>query len=1397
MVMRVTLWLVAAAWLLLALGWFVLHGWIVPRIGDFRLRLETEASKALGVPVRIGQITATSAGLFPAFELTGVRLLDARGQDALRLPRVSGVLTPASLWGFGFAQLVIDQPELDVRRAVDGKIYVGGLPLSEQQPTDRAAADWVFSQRELVIRGGTVRWTDELRQAPPLALTNVDWVLQNTRHRHAMRLDATPPADWGDRFSVRGIFRQPLLSGSPGNFADWSGQLYGEFARADLSRITQYASLDSLGVKLAAGNGALRAWADVSNGKLAGGLADVALQGVDARLGSQLEALAFESVSGRVGGARRADGFNFNTENLRFRTRDGLQWPGGNLTLSHTEPEGQRPEQTELLADKLDLAALAQIASRLPLGSPTHALVKSFAPSGLVETLKARWQGPIDAPTTFAVSGRAMALSLAARPSLAGGKTATTVGTTSATTTSPGRPGLSGATVDFDMTQDGGRAQIAINRGSIDLPGVFEESRVPLDQLSTEATWKIQGRSLEAKLRNLQFANADAEGQAQVSWHTNDAPAASAVASAAALPDRRFPGVLDLQGSLSRGNGARVHRYLPLVLAEPVRHYVRDAMVEGAVSDVKFKVRGAVNHIPFSNPALGEFRVSAKVRNGQFNYVPRFLQPVDARPWPALTALNGELLFMRAALEVNGASAKVAGLAGLQVVKANARIADLTQNATVEVGLDVKGPLADALGFVNTSPLREITSLALVQTVAAGSADYRFRLSLPLSAISRSRVEGSIALPGNDVQFAPATPELANLRGVINVNEHGFSVNGAQARLLGGEVRFDGGTQPARAGDVASAETGGDLTFRAQGTVSAEGLRQVKNMDVVARLAQNASGNTAYAASLGFRKGVTEISLTSNLQGMALNLPAPLGKTAESTLPLRFENTLVAESLQPGRARRDQLVLNIGSVAAITYVRDLTSNPPRLIRGSIGIGLDAGETAPLPESGVVANINLAQVNLDAWQKILAGATGASPMPAEPTASPADAGDRTAAAASSAYLPTVIAIRAKELTLDGRKLNNVVVGGSREGLTWRANVDAAELNGYVEFRQPGGASAGRVYARLARLSLAPAAATDVETLLNEQPTNIPALDVVVEDLELRGRKLGRIEIDAVNRSVGATARGGIREWRLNKFNVTLPEAVLTASGNWAAPTTPADAATLPTGNRSPAERRRTQMNFRLDVADSGELLKRFGMADLIRRGKGRLEGDVGWTGSPLSLDYPSLSGQFNVNMEAGQFVKADPGIAKLLGVLSLQSLPRRLTLDFRDVFSEGFAFDFVRGDVTIQQGIAQTNNLQMRGVNAAVLMEGSADIFRETQNLRVVVVPEINAGTASLIATVINPAIGLGTFLAQMFLRRPLMEAATQEFHIDGTWVDPKITKVDRRAAANLKPEENSPAPATR
>jgi uncharacterized protein YhdP len=110
-------------------------------------------------------------------------------------------------------------------------------------------------------------------------------------------------------------------------------------------------------------------------------------------------------------------------------------------------------------------------------------------------------------------------------------------------------------------------------------------------------------------------------------------------------------------------------------------------------------------------------------------------------------------------------------------------------------------------------------------------------------------------------------------------------------------------------------------------------------------------------------------------------------------------------------------------------------------------------------------------------------------------------------------------------------------------------------------------------------------------------------------------------------------------------------------------------------------------------------------------------------------------------------------------------------------------------------VASTNNLRMRGVQAAVLMAGSADIGRETQQLRVLVVPEINAGTASLAYAAINPAIGLGTFLAQLFLRRPLIAASTREFTVQGSWADPKVERVERKPGEPA-PDISAPAAAS-
>nr|WP_226858229.1 YhdP family protein [Diaphorobacter aerolatus] len=1224
-----------------------------------------------------------------------------------------------------------------MRRDAAGRIHVAGLPIEGGASSDDSPAlDWLFSQGEVAIMHGKVRWTDELREAPPLELTDVNLILRNGTWRHRIRLDATPPAGWGERFSVRARFREPILSAGRGNWKSWSGQIYADLPNGDVSRLNEYADLGALTV--GEGEGAVRAWIDVRGGKITGGLADVALKQVRATLGRKLEPLALQSVRGRVGAQQFDNGFEIDVQHLSFVADDGLSWPDTTLYFRQTGAHASNPaaEQGELRASQLDLAVLAQIADRLPLGDAVHEPLRKLAPRGVARNVKANWHGPLSAPRQYQADGLIEQLTMGSS-----GKVGDTV------------PGIRNARVQFTLTQAGGNAALAVSDGALTFPGVFEEPSIPMQQLSANVNWQIDGERIAVDVQNMKFANADAAGEARIAWHTAD-PRKSSSGS-------RFPGVLDLSGSASRADGTRVHRYLPLGIPEHTRHYVRDGVNAGVATGVQFKVKGNLHDFPFSKPGQGDFLIAAQVRNVNYTYVPASLQAAGELPWPQLTGLSGELVFNRSNMQIRNANGTLGGLDQVKVRNANAEIADLN-HPVVGVDANAAGPLADLLELVRKSHITQLTEHALDQAVVTGNAELKLQLSLPLAHIQQSKVQGNVKLVGNDVQFMPDIPQITDARGSVQFSEGGFSIVGVQGRALGGDVKLEGG-MGAQPGATAGQKP--TVQVRAEGTATADGLRAVAPSGPLAGLAAHATGTTPYAVKVGIRRGVPEVLVNASLQGMAIDLPAPLGKPAQGEMPVRFETRLTPQSADAATpaALQEQLTVDVAHVGAVHYVRQLADagQTARVLRGAIGVGLPAGQALRLPESGVTAELMLGDVDAGAWHA-LTGADSTAPSSAAAPADPALQG----------YAPSRILVRARSLAFGGRTLHQLDANVSRQKDSWQITAKSDELSGRIEYRPESDSvpAPGLIYARLDRLKLTPTQddGSVANDLLDDEPRTLPALDIVVQNFEMHGRNLGRIEALARN----SNTSDGRREWRLAHLNLITPEATFTSSGNWA----------LVSGAGADAERR-TVMNFELDVRDSGELLARFNMPGVIKRGRGKMTGQVAWLGAPLSPDYPSMTGQVSVDMQAGQFLKADPGLAKLLSVLSLQSIPRRLTLDFRDVFSEGFAFDFVRGDVNIERGLAVTNNLQMKGLNAAVLMEGKADLEHETQDLRVVVVPEINAMTASLVATAINPVIGLGSFLAQVFLRGPLIQAATQEFRIDGTWSDPRVEKVARRNRA--------------
>ena len=1328
--LRVIAWMMLVAGCVLGMAWAALHFWIVPRIEDFRPKLENLATQTIGVPVQMGKLLAVSSGWMPTFEIHDLALLDPEGRRALTLPKIVFAISVRSVLDLGVEQLVIDSPTLDIRRTSTGEWRIAGLSLKQDNTPDSAAADWIFAQKEIVIQHGTVVWTDEFnplqRNKSALDLQDVSWILRNSARHHQWRLDATPPSGWGDRFVLMGDLKRNLLSTHPGRFKDWSGQVHAEFPDVDLSQLGPHLPWK---VNATKGQGALRMWVDLNHGNVKQATADLVLENVQAQLSPELQALSFKNIAGRLSVKPLHKGLDFSTEGLRFDTTDGLHWPGGNVNFSYAEADNGQSAKGLFHGDKLDLFALRNIALQLPLPESARKTLLEHKVSGLVNPLHIEWSeelGKSDKAIHVAVAnGRFDNFYFE------GGK---------AGTETESWPSVENANISFDMNADGGQIKATIDNGAISIHRIFEEPRIQLDAMQASVKWVKQKDQVTVPDWQVRVSNPDVTGE----WHGKWRPS----------PIANSLGILELQGTIARGDAARVHRYLPITLPQSVRHYVRDSVLKGEVQGVAVKIKGDLRQLPFANPKDGEFRFAGKVKDIQYAYVPpsgSTRNTTQEPNWPAMNNVNGDIVFDRYNFKVNGASGKWGNVPFTQI---KAEIPNLNGKVVVNVQGESKTGANLALTDLRQSPVNNMLGGLFAQAQSTGTLNARLKLSFPLAELDKTTVQGNVSLNNNDVRLQSALPLFEKAQGNINFNESGFSLVGVNAQFLGGPIKLDGGSRK-----LPAKSTEANPLIRIQGQATANGMRQAKEIPWLNALAQQANGSTNYTASLGFKGGQSELSIQSQLQGLALNLPSPLNKRSDDMVAFKYDNTV--QSLNQNKATRDQIQMSWGRALSASYVRDLTGTEPRVINGRWQVGDVVGNPSQT-DGGVLAIVNLPSISLDDWLQIL------SP----PKSSPAyvASSNSSLSAASQTYLPNRMTLKANELTVQGRNLHNVSVNGSREGYVWRAQTDAREFSGYLEYRQSNNQNAGRIYARLARLSLPPSADQTVESLLEDSPVAIPALDIVVEDLELRGKKMGRVEIEAINTDPTLPRSSTGREWRLQKLNITLPEASFKATGKWM---------TAKEGGQA-----MTDMAFKLDISDSGELLNRLGTKDALRGGGGKLEGQVSWQGSPLTLHYPTLGGRFNVNIGRGQFLQAEPGVAKLLGVLSLQALPRRLLLDFRDVFSAGFAFDTIRGDVTIQQGIANTRNLQMKGVNAIVQMEGSSDIARETQNLRVLILPEVDAGTASLLAGIaLNPAIGLSTFLAQLVLKQPLSRVNTQEFSIDGTWSDPKVTKIVSHAAA--------------
>lgn len=638
-----------------------------------------------------------------------------------------------------------------------------------------------------------------------------------------------------------------------------------------------------------------------------------------------------------------------------------------------------------------------------------------------------------------------------------------------------------------------------------------------------------------------------------------------------------------------------------------------------------------------------------------------------------------------------------------------------------------QGPTSEFFRFLDQSPVGASIDRFTEGMKATGNGSLSLELDIPLRHSLDTKVRGDYRFVNNQLEPVSALPPLTQVNGRLQITEKSVQAQDITGRVFGGALKVQVNNVGDKVGVVAT------------GTAN---IAEVSK-HFAFPLTEHLSGSAAWKADISIRKRNADFVIESDLLGVSSPLPAPLNKIATAPLALRIERSAP-------EAIREQYRITLGQVAQGLILRR---------QGNWERGVFAlGDAEPrLPEKGLAVRVAVPVIDADAWKNFLPTAVTANGESNGNAGGNGNTGGNGNAGGGLAL--NVVTLKTPLLQLMGRDFSQVDTTLRPRGNGWQISLNTREAAGELFWNS---AAEGWLEGNFKRLMIRPATemGEGEATALN----SLPGMSLSVEDFYIGNMALGRLDLKARN-DKGA--------WRLDTLNLQNPDGVLKARATW-----------LNVG------RHQTDFNFELNALDAGKLLERLGYVDAVRRGSAKMKGELQWNGPLTGIHYPSLTGQMTVSAEKGQFNKLEPGVGKLLGLISLQSLPRRLTLDFRDIFTDGLAFDSIEGKLSVKKGIMKTiEPLRIKGPAAQIEMQGETDLKNETQDLQVLVRPDLGGVAAVGAATLINPVAGAAALLANTLLQNPISRLFSYRYHVTGTWSDPQVDKTGEASQdVTAKPE---------
>ena len=688
------------------------------------------------------------------------------------------------------------------------------------------------------------------------------------------------------------------------------------------------------------------------------------------------------------------------------------------------------------------------------------------------------------------------------------------------------------------------------------------------------------------------------------------------------------------------------------------------------------------------------------------------------KDWPKIKGLSGEMQFKNQSLRV---SANHVSINGIVSERATASIKDL-HHANLLVDMAGHGDLSQGLGFLKSTPLAIGRALSPLQ--AKGPMHLNVHLNLPIkNHMSGSRVKGKVEPDNAQLSLPDWHMVFSRLKGSLHFTESGVWANQIEGQFLNHHIHC-------------SIKTNKEALNRSKTSIAVDGYASVASLKQMFPMTifHFIEGGANYNAQLNMDSSGNDLKVVSQLKGVQVDLPSIYAKKPNDNR--QFIYNMHFSSSSPLR----QISAQYGDDF---YIHARTINHKHTeandFSGVIMLGKYVGQDVKIPESGLDIWADWLYMNATVWQNFLDKYLEA---------------DKKTHASQSPIILNSIFVHAKRWLILGAKLGQMQMRINPLKDYYSIMVDGDQVKGHIKV--PFDLKQQAVSASLDRLSLKKSEM--VSSTKSPSPGEWPSLHITCQMCQFNQGIFNQLSLHTTRQKNGLVI--DTLKWK-NQYQVA------NITGDW-----------YRVANKASAHLTGTMQLF-----SAGDWLKSHQLSNLLDKGNGPLSFDLSIPGGLLKPDWSQVSGHANFALKKGRIMtlsdgmSSELGLGRILALFSLQSLPKRLTLNFSDLWKEGFAFNHFDVDMRLSKGQAFLNKVDIDGPVAQLTFNGVIDYIHKTCQLNMTLSPYLTRSVPFVATLIGGPVAGVVSWFANQALKPGLKKAIQMTYRIEGGLDHPVVTKV--------------------